>query len=665
MSIAGRGGERIWGLMAVVAIGLGGANCGSSNNTTSGLGKGGGAGGGGGPAGADAGADPTDANHMPVGVSNPPLTTPAVALEGGAAMSAGGEAQPGGLAHLLSAGGITIGPDFQAPAMPASQSAPAGTSPLDPASLGADVNAPGSIAITGNVDSRGGDNVRSIVSGGDIFVDGTLRGADLGGARQGLSLKAAGTVYVSGDLDTSGAVGAGQAGGALTIIAHQLIVTGKVTSAGGSGVTGGAAGALTIDTTGGAYFGGTLDASGGDAYGAPTATAGRGGDLALQAGGDVLFAGSALFHGGAASTMGPNGVQGGNAGNITVDASGAVTFTGTFDDRGGLADGDTGSPSVVAGSSGALKVGESTRPTMIGMTVPLLLKGGDGQAVGGGGGTVQLEPHGGDLRVSGLVDASGGDSAMKPGVGGPIDGHPGPDVATASLDVSGQIVSNGGSITKGASGDGAMGGTIKLVLLSKDGNVTIEPTGQVQTDGGSSGGAGTAGGGGLMYTFTVDGNFSGHGKLLARGGTAPDSGGTGGEGGFIYVFTGDGHADRLSGQLIIESDGLIDASGGNGTIGGSARNNGKAGVALFPVVQTDEYAVEKIAVLINSDGIHGSDRGWIDNRGQILVRGGKTNGNGGDVAYHGRQQNGNETPLPGKIDQSGDGTGTTGNFAGE
>ncbi len=214
-----------------------------------------------------------------------------VALEGGAATSVGGQAQAGGLAHLVSAGGITIGPDFQPSAMPASQSAPAGTSPLAAASLSADVNAPGSIAITGDVDSGGGDNVRSIVAAGDIFVDGTLRGADLGGARQGLSLKANGTVYVSGNLDTSGAAGAGQAGGPLTIIAQQLIVTGKVTTAGGSGVTGGAAGALTIDTIAGAYFGGTIDASGGDAYGAPNASAGRGGDLSLQAGGDVLFVG--------------------------------------------------------------------------------------------------------------------------------------------------------------------------------------------------------------------------------------------------------------------------------------------------------------------------------------------------------------------------------------
>ena len=469
---------------------------------------------------------------------------------------------------------------------------------------------------------------------------------------------------MSGNLDTSGATGAGQAGGALTIIAQQLIVTGKITTAGGSGVAGGAAGALTIDTSGGAYFGGIVDASGGDANGMQSVTAGRGGDLSLKAGGDVLFAGGASFHGGAASTMGANAVQGGAAGNITVDTVGTVAFTSTLDDRGGLADGDAGSPSAVAGAAGALKIGENARPAMIGMTVPLLLTGGDGQAAGGGGGTVHLEPHGGDLRVSGLLNASGGDSSVKPGPGGPIEGHPGPENAAANLDVSGQIVTNGGSIAKGSSGDGAMGGMIRLVQQAMNGNLTIEPTGQIQTDGGSSGGAGTAGGGGLLYTFTMSGNYSGHGKLLARGGAAPDSGGTGGGGGLVYVFTGDGprsnernpdHRDRR----------LIDASGGAGTIGGSARNNGTLGVGLFPSVQTDEYDVEKIAVLINSDGVHGSDRGWIDNRGQIVVRGGKSNGNGGDVAFHGRQSNGNETPLPGKIDQSGDGTGTSGSFAGE
>jgi hypothetical protein len=122
----------------------------------------------------------------------------------------------------------------------------------------------------------------------------------------------------------------------------------------------------------------------------------------------------------------------------------------------------------------------------------------------------------------------------------------------------------------------------------------------------------------------------------------------------------------MSGTLIIETDGVIDASGGDGTIGGSARNDGTAGsVAEFPVRQDDEYDVEQIAVLINSDGVHGSDRGWLDNRGKVIARGGKANGSGGDIAYHGRREDGNETPIPGDIDQAADGTGMAGDFAGE
>jgi hypothetical protein len=313
-----------------------------------------------------------------------------------------------------------------------------------------------------------------------------------------------------------------------------------------------------------------------------------------------------------------------------------------------------------------LKVGETKRPMAIGLTVPLSVKGGDGQAVGGGGGTILLESHGGDLSLGGTLDASGGASSVQPGAGGSITGNPGPEDTNAGLDIAGSVTAKGGSISTGGTGNGANGGTVKLVLLSTLGKDTVEPTGQVQTDGGGSGGAGTAGGGGLMYLFSIEGNFSMHGKLLSRGGDAPDPGGVGGEGGFVYVFTANGH-DRMSGILIIESDGVVDASGGNGTTGGSARNDGKKGsVALFPAVQNNEYDVENVAVLINSDGVHGPDRGWINNLGQVIARGGKANGNGGDVIFHGKQQDGNETPIPGNVvDTSGDGSGVAGDFAGE
>jgi hypothetical protein len=520
-------------------------------------------------------------------MGDPPA--PSVTLQGGSATSAGGQGKAGGSAHLVSSGAITIGPDFQAPA---AASAPGNAMALAASDLSSDVQAPGSVSISGTQTSGGADPVRTIAAGGDIFISGTLRSADLGSARQGLTLKASGTVYVTGSIDTSGADGSGQGGGLVTITAQQVVVSGKL-----------------------------------------------------------------LTHGGDGSSTG------GDAGNVTIDGSGTVAFTGTLDMRGGSA---TGGSAAMGGAAGALKVGEATRPSAIGLTVPLVVKGGDGQASGGDGGAVALEAHGGDLRVSGVVDASGGSSSTKPGKGGTINGNPGPELATASIDVAGQVLSSGGDMASGASGDGAAGGMIRLVVQSLNGNMTIEPGAQVQADGGGSHGSGTAGGGGLVYLFSNDGNASMHGKLLARGGDATDAGGTGGGGGFVYVFTGAGH-DRMSGQLIIESDGIIDASGGTGTTGGSARNDGKAGsVAEFPVVQTDEYDVEQVAILINSDGVHGSDRGWIDNRGSLFARGGKANGNGGDVIYHGKRQDGNETPIPGNVlDNSGDGTGKGGDFAGE
>jgi hypothetical protein len=599
------------GLWVVGLLCLSNAGCGSSASSTSGVGSG---------------------SSMPGPGGSDPLQ-PSVTAQGGTASSAGGLGKSGGSAHLVSAGGITIGPDFQPPDATMA-SAPSDAMAVGASNLDADVNAPGAVSISGSVGSSGSDAVRQIVAGGDIFVSGTLRAADLGGSRQGLSLKTtSGTIYVSGSIDTSGDSGTGQAGGPLTLVAQRVVIAGKLVTAGGTGAAGQAV------------------------------TGGHGGDISIQATGDVVLTGTAALNGGAATNASGSVATGGDSGSFTIDATGVVALAGTFDIRGGQATAKGGSPA--GGAAGALKIGETTPPSTIGMTVPLVLKGGDGQAAAGDGGAAKLEAHGGDLRISGVVDVSGGNSATKPGAGGTIDGNPGPEGTSAGIDIAGQVMSNGGSITKGGSGDGAAGGTINLLQLAIDGNATVEPGAQVQADGGSAGGASTAGAGGLVYLYTKDGSCSMHGKLSARGGAAPDSGGTGGGGGFVYVFTGDGH-DRMSGVLIIETDGVIDASGGDGSIGGSARNDSIAGnVGEFPASQDNEYVVYNIAVIVNSDGVHGSDRGWLDNRGQIIVRGGKPNGSGGDVAFHGRREDGNETPIPGNIDQSADGTGMAGDFAGE
>jgi hypothetical protein len=170
-----------------------------------------------------------------------------------------------------------------------------------------------------------------------------------------------------------------------------------------------------------------------------------------------------------------------------------------------------------------------------------------------------------------------------------------------------------------------------------------------------------------MYLFTRDGRVSMGGTLQARGGVAPDSGGAGGTGGFAYLFTDDNYGGGTQGgHLIVETSGLIDVSGGVGTTGGSARNDSRPGsLAIWPVDQNNEYDVRQIAVLLNSDGIHGPATGWIANRGRIVARGGREGGSGGDVEYHGKREDGNETPLSGDVDLAGAGRGVRGDYGGE
>ena len=136
------------------------------------------------------------------------------------------------------------------------------------------------------------------------------------------------------------------------------------------------------------------------------------------------------------------------------------------------------------------------------------------------------------------------------------------------------------------------------------------------------------------------------GKLSLRGGDARDPGGTGGLGGAVDIFS-DANYDGIGGHLLIATTGVIDASGGAGTIGGSGRNNGGGGVAAFP----DE--MEMIAVLINCDGKHGTTENWLDNRGLIIARGGAANGNGGDIIYHGISPDRDSSPPSGNIDNAG------------
>ncbi|HET6282033.1 MAG TPA: hypothetical protein VFH73_13745 [Polyangia bacterium] len=642
-------------------------------------GAGGGLGGGDGSGGDGSGATGSGGTAGPVPNNSPWPALPgaAVSVQGGAASSAGGQGQDGGKVHLTAHGAVTI--DAALPALPAADVPPAAADVmvLAPSATMADVSAPGNVRIEGGV-FGGTDAVRSITAAGNIYVMGTVRSADLGGARQGIKLNApAGDVFIVGDLDTSGPDGdTGANGGSIEISARAVVVTGKLHSGGGGGaVAGGAAGAVTITVNSTVVATGTIDASGGDAAGAGATSGGAGADVKIQAGGDVSLGGSVRVRGGAATGRGSD-ARGGAAARLRIDADGIARILGSIDARGGIATAAMAGGVVSGGVAGAVTVGESAPPTEVAVRGPVLLTGGPGQAAGGKGGAAKLDPVDGTITIAGprAIDASGGDSRAAPGAGGTIDGSPQRDPGMAGVHVTGDILANGGSIEKGGSGNGADAGTVTFDMIPTLGSVTIDDGAHVRLDGGASGGAGTAGGGGHLIAFTKDGDITLAGKVSARGGNAPDASGVGGLGGQAYFFSDNNHNALQSdkGDILITPTGLIDASGGDGSVGGNARNDGKAGlVPSFPDHQ------EQISVFLNCDGVHGNTINWLVNRGKIIARGGAPNGSGGDVVYHGVSPSGNTaggmngngsvnySPPSGDIDISGVGPGQPGDYRGE
>jgi len=575
-------------------------------------------------------------SSSPDGPGNVVTTAPTLDVSGGAAMSPGGQGQAGGVVHLLATGDVTIDSAAQATGLSV-PAAPTDGTTVDAAALAADVSTPGAAVIGGNVASGGGEATRSISANGDLFVTGTLRAADLGSARQALDLRATGTIYVSGAVDASGAAGSGQAGGALHLSAQQIVITGKLLTSGGDGdASGGAAGAVTIESKG-----------------------------------DVSISGPILIRGGAAAGTSAGAAQGGAAATLTIDAAGAVDLGTTIEGHGGAATSTGAGVAVVGGAAGAVRIGEKTLPASIMIRVPVIAAGGAGDAAAGAGGTVTFEPETGSIVVNGphALDVSGGDAASAPGAGGLINGSPRKDPGAGGLHVTGEIVANGGSVTKGGGGNGADGGRVDIELIPTDGAVNIDQSGKITADGGKAG-AGTAGGGGHIWIFTMDGDLTVAGTISTRGGEAPD--GTGGLGGMIYFFSDNNHngVDVGKGNLLIAPSGVLNSSGGDGRVGGSARNDGKGSgsVAPFPEEQ------EKFAIFLNCDGQHGETLNWMDNQGMLIARGGVHNGNGGDITYHGigpgqrdmtTDGSGNHHPPSGNVDMSGDGTGMPGDYGGE
>jgi hypothetical protein len=452
------------------------------------------------------------------------------------------------------------------------------------------------------------------------------------------------------------------------------VVTGQLLSSGAdSEAGGGTAGDIRIVATQSIVVTGVAEAFGGNARGDGAVIGGGGGGLSLQAGGDVGLAGTLRLRGGAATSNAAGDATGGAAASLTIDASGVVHVGGTLDARGGLAMAMAVGGAVVGGNAGAVLIGETTPPAEVAILVPLAATGGDGYAVGGKGGSVNAEPDMGSLDVASprAIDVTGGSSLAMPGPGGLVGGGPRHDPGNGGLHISGDIVASGGSIQAGGSGNGAEGGRVDFELIPTDGPVTIDPSGKIGVDGGDAGGAGVAGGGGHIWLFTKDGDLTLAGTASARGGDAPDPGGSGGPGGMVYLFSDNNHnaTQNDKGNLLIAPTGTIDASGGHGSVGGSARSDGHSG--SWPVFPQDQ---EDIAIFLNCDGAHGETLNWMDNQGRLIARGGARDGNGGDIVFHGigpgqlatpAPPPGNHHPPSGNVDLSADGVGQPGDYGGE
>lgn len=577
-----------------------------------------------------------------------------IAFSGGAANTPAGQASAGGDAQLISNGAIAFDKTQAAPSV-GDIPTPAGARSLSASDLAANVAVTGTTIIEGNLRTDGDEAERSItVTGGDLYIQGQLRGGSLPGTRQALRLTATGgTVYVVGQVNTAGGTRTdanGQTGGAITIDAQRIVVVGELSSAGGASAgSAGGGGAITLSATESIVITGVIDSLGGDAKGTSSITGGRGGDVTIRTGTDLVLNGKLRSRGGAA-TAASGDALGGAAGGLTLDAGGGIFVGGSVDGRGGLVAG-AAPGTAVGGAAGTLRIGMTAAPTHLAiLSSSLSLDGGAGTSIGGNGGALAMETRGGALLLAGVISVDGGDSSAAPGVGGTIVGKAGHDAGTR---LAGRLSLVGGSITAGGTGNGAEAGTLTLTATSIPAPLTVDESGEAFLDGGESGGAWVAGGGGHLYFITQDGDISMAGKLWLRGGTAPDSGGTGGLGGAVDIFC-DRNTDGFNGDLTIEPQGFIDASGGPGTIGGSGRNDGGWGIANFPEGQ------EQISVLLNSDGIHGTPKaGVLLNLGTIITKGAAGDGWGGDVMFHGRGID-TDDPLPGHVEADASGKGQIG-----
>jgi len=537
---------------------------------------------------------------------DPESSQPGYDLSGGAASGPSSKGGDGGSFTVRSQGTVEVLHD---PGPPPSISDPS-SSATPVTDLSGDLTVNGTALISGSVTSVGTTGVRSLsVSGGDLVVFGTLQSGGL----QGLALSASGTLFVSGTLKTAGA--------GISLRASRVVITGSALVDGSSGAAGGT--------------------------------------ISIVASKEVVITGICRFRGGSAQNKG----AGGDGGELRIDGSVPVRLFGVVDGRGGVGIESSG------GRGGRVSIGTMDPVSSLALEEARgACNGGRGDAVGGRGGTHDLLSSWGGIRLDGTFVAEGGASTQAPGAGGIFKAEC--DLFGGDLQSGATILVSGGSaVTSAPSGAGGDGGRVDLLCefdstrstSGSGGSITLTSSSVITAGGGDSTGSAPAGKGGVVHLEIPEATISISGVISARGGAASGSG-SGGQGGFLW-FDSDSNDTATGGALTLEAGSVFDASGGDSASGpgGDARWSPLAGV--FNPTQIP------IAILLDADSVQGGPNpgGFIKNNGTVIARGGKSNGHGGDVEFHGLGTwdnfgTGELNPVPGDVRNAGDGSGGNGVF---
>jgi cysteine-rich repeat protein len=294
---------------------------------------------------------------------------------------------------------------------------------------------------------------RNIDLTGDLRADGTLAEA-IGGA---VDVDADGTITMTGDINASGGLGIDGSGGAVRLNAGGAIVAGAIDASSGSGD-----GSIEMTSLGAITATGVLSVAG-------NAAGGGGGEVTLDASGNIAVSGRIAAQGGAGSLA-----DDGTGGDVDISSDGNVRVTERIEAFGGGPAGEAGFVTITAGAD-------------LTVTQPISVHGPGTTA---GGGFVDLLAAGGVLTIEALIDVHGFTAGSVTGQAGSevrargeinADGQTGEiDLSTISItgtQVPGPVTVSGNLHARGPAG--GFSGTIALQGC----DVTVDATGRLVTAG--------------------------------------------------------------------------------------------------------------------------------------------------------------------------------------